>query len=32
MAKQCKNFMERVEAKIGNSKKPLFDGMDPDRV
>ena len=24
--------MEHVEAKIGNSKKPLFDGTEPDRV
>ena len=24
--------MELVKAKIGNSKKPLFDGTDPDRV
>ena len=32
MTKQCKNFMERVEAKIGNAKQPLFDGSDPDRV
>ena len=24
--------MERVEAKIGNSKKTLFDGTEPDRV
>ena len=32
MTKQCKNFMERVEAKIGNYKQPLFDGTDPDRV
>ena len=24
--------MERVEAKIGNAKQPLFDGMEPDRV
>ena len=24
--------MERVEAKIGNAKQPLFDGSDPDRV
>ena len=32
MNKQCKNFMERVEANIGNSKQPLFDGTDPDRV
>ena len=24
--------MEPVEAKIGNAKKYMFDGMDPDRV
>ena len=24
--------MERVEAKIGNSKKPMFDVTEPDRV
>ena len=30
--KQCKNFIERVEAKIGNSKQPLFDGTDTYRV
>ena len=24
--------MERVEAKIGNAKQPLFDGTDPERV
>ena len=32
LTKQCKIFMEHVEAKIGNSKKPLFDGTEPDRV
>ena len=32
MTKQFKNFMERLEARIGNSKQSLFDGMDPDRV
>ena len=32
MTKQCKNFMKRVEAKIVNAKKPLFDGTDPYRV
>ena len=32
MAKQCKNFMEHVEAKIGNTKQPLFDGTEPYRV
>ena len=32
ITKQCKNFMERVEAKIVNATQPLFDGMDPDRV
>ena len=32
MTKQCKNFMEHVEAKIGNAKQPLFDGTEPDRV
>ena len=26
MTKQCNYFMERVEAKIGNSKQPLFYG------
>ena len=25
ITKQCNNFMEYVEAKIGNAKKPLFD-------
>ena len=30
--KQCNNFMECVRSKIGNSKQPLFDGMQPDRV
>ena len=29
MTKKCKNFMERVEAKIGNAKQTLFDGIDP---
>ena len=32
MTKQCKNFMERVEAKIVNSKQPMFDRTEPDRV
>ena len=32
MTKQCKNFMERVEAKIVNSKQPIFDRTEPDRV
>ena len=32
LTKQCKIFMEHVEAKIGNSKKPLFDGTDPEGV
>ena len=32
MTKQCKNFMERVEAKTVNSKQPMFDGADPYRV
>ena len=32
MTKQCNNFMERMEAKIGNYNQPLFDGMHPDRV
>ena len=32
MTKQCKNFMERVEDKIGNAKKPLFDGKNPEIV
>ena len=32
ITKQCKNSMERVEAKIGNSKKPMFDVTEPDRV
>ena len=31
MTRQCKNFMEHVEDKIGNAKKPLFDGTDPGR-
>ena len=30
MIKQCKNFMECVESKIGNSKQSLFDGTEPD--
>ena len=30
MNKPCKNFMEHVEDKIGNAKKLLFDGTDPD--
>ena len=29
MTKQCKNLMECVQAKIGNSKQPLFDGTEP---
>ena len=32
MTKQCRDFMERVEAKIVNSKQPLFDGTEPDIV
>ena len=32
MNKQCKNFMERVNTKIGNSKPPLFDSTDTYRV
>ena len=32
MTKHCNNFMERVEAQIGNAKQPLFDGMKPDIV
>ena len=32
MTKHCKDFMEHVEAKIGNAKQPLFDGTDPERV
>ena len=32
MTKQYNNFMERVETKIGNSKQPLFDGTEPDRL
>ena len=32
MTKQCNNCMERVEAKIVNAKKPMFDGTDIDRV
>ena len=32
MTKKCKNFMERVEARICNCKQPLFDGTDPYRV
>ena len=30
MTKQCKNFMELVEAKIRNYKEPVFDGMEPE--
>ena len=32
ITKQCKNFMEHVQDKIGNTKKPLFDSTEPDRV
>ena len=32
ITKQCNNFMEHVEAKIGNDKQPLFDGTKPDIV
>ena len=32
VTKKCKNFMERVKAKIVNCKQPLFDGKDPDRI
>ena len=32
MAKKCNNSMERVEAKIVNSKQHMFYGTDPDRV
>ena len=32
MTKQCNNFMGCVEDKIGDSKQPLFDGMDPEIV
>ena len=32
MTKQCNNFMDRVEAKIGNSNQPLFDDTDKDIV
>ena len=28
MIKKCKNFMEHVEAKIGNAKHPMFDVTD----
>ena len=32
MTKQCKNFIEFIEAKTGKSRQPLFDGTDPDRL
>ena len=32
MTEKCKNFMEDVEAKIRNAKKPMFYGTEPDRV
>ena len=32
MTKQCNNFIEHVEDKIGNAKKPLFDGTDSNIV
>ena len=32
MTKQFKNFMELLEAKIGNSKQTLFDGIDTERI
>ena len=32
MTTQTNNFMERVVAKIGNSKQPLFDGTNPYRL
>ena len=32
MTKKCKNFMERVEARIVNSKQPLFGVTYPNRV
>ena len=32
ITKHCENFMERVEAKIGNTKQHLFDGTNPDRL
>ena len=32
MTKQCKNFMERVEAKIGNARKYLLNRTYPYRV
>ena len=32
MTNHCNNFMERVEAKIVNSKQPIFDRTEPDRV
>ena len=30
--KQCRNFMEHVEAKIDYSEQPLFYGMDTERL
>ena len=32
MKKRCKNIIEHVGAKTRNSKKPLFDGTEPERV
>ena len=32
MTKHCNNFLEFVEAKIGNDNQPLFYGTDKDRV
>ena len=32
MTEKCKNFMELVEAKIGNAKLSLFDGTNPDII
>ena len=29
MTRQCKNFMESVEAKIVNAKQPMFDYTKP---
>ena len=32
MTKQCNNFMERVEDKIGNTKQSLFSDADSDKI
>ena len=32
ITKQCNNFMEPSEDKIGNGNQPLFDGTDTDRL